>query len=69
MFTLGLLVLWIVVWLIFWELDRKRRIQEIRDLRVRVYELEHDLYNAQSNISILDNDVVAIAKMISKEGK
>ena len=69
MLTLVLLILWIGVWLIYWEFDRKRRIQEVRDLRVRVHELEHDLYNTQNNVAILDNDIMAIAKLVTKEEK
>ena len=57
------------MWLMYWSWENKRHLQDVRDLRVRVYELEHDLYDTQYNVAILDNNIMAIAKLTTEEEK
>lgn len=64
-----IVILWITVWLMYWSWENKRHLQDVRDLRVRVYELEHDLCMMEKNIKVLDDDVIAIANIITKEDK
>lgn len=64
-----IVILWITVWLMYWSWENKRHLQDVRDLRVRVYELEHDLYDTQYNVAILDNNIMAIAKLTTEEEK
>lgn len=62
-----IVILWITVWLMYWSWENKRHLQDVRDLRVRVYELEHGLCMMEKNIKVLDDDVIAIANIITKE--
>lgn len=64
-----IVILWITVWLMYWSWENKRHLQDVRDLRVRVFELEHDICMMEKNIRELGDDLIAIANTITKEGK
>lgn len=64
-----IVILWITVWLMYWSWENKRHLQDVRDLRVRVFELEHKLCHVEQRIEVVQDGVFSVIKIINEGDK